>query len=110
MADFLFICLRTLIGLTLNFTKQDPIKALVWAAIINGITAAPVMCFMMLLASRSKVMGRFTLPFYLKILGWFATANYGGGGCRHADSFRKINLRLVIRLNSGESKGRKTLF
>jgi Mn2+/Fe2+ NRAMP family transporter len=64
----------TVIGLALNFTKLDPIKALVWAAIINGITAAPVMCFMMLLASRSKVMGKFTLPLYLKILGWLATS------------------------------------
>ena len=54
--------------------KLDPIKALVWAAIINGITAAPVMCFMMLLASRSKVMGKLTLPSYLKILGWLAAA------------------------------------
>ena len=73
-AFYSVLAVATLIGLTLNFTKLDPIKALVWAAIINGITAAPVMCFMMLLASRSKVMGRFTLPFYLKILGWFATA------------------------------------
>ena len=64
----------TLMGLTLNFTKLDPIKALVWAAIINGVTAAPVMCFMMLLASRGKVMGKLTLPLYLKILGWLTTA------------------------------------
>jgi hypothetical protein len=35
---------------------------------------APVMCFMMLLASRSKVMGKFTLPLYLKILGWVSTS------------------------------------
>ena len=34
---------------------------------------APVMCFMMLLASHPKIMGRLTLPFYLKILGWLAT-------------------------------------
>ena len=68
------LAVATLIGLALNFTKLDPIKALVWAAIINGITAAPVMCFMILLASRRKVMGDLTLPFYLKILGWFATA------------------------------------
>jgi Mn2+/Fe2+ NRAMP family transporter len=67
------LAIATLIGLILNFAKFDPIKALVWAAIINGITAAPVMCFMMLLASRSKVMGKLTLPFYLKILGWLAT-------------------------------------
>jgi Mn2+/Fe2+ NRAMP family transporter len=64
----------TLIGLVLNFTKFDPIKALVWAATINGITAAPVMCFMILLASRRKVMGKLTLPLSLKIFGWIATA------------------------------------
>jgi NRAMP (natural resistance-associated macrophage protein)-like metal ion transporter len=73
-AFYSVLAVATLIGLTLNFTKIDPVKALVWAAIINGITAAPVMCFMILLASQSKVMGKLILPFYLKILGWFATA------------------------------------
>ena len=68
------LAVATLIGLALNFTKVDPIKALVWAAIINGITAAPVMCFMMLLASKRTVMGKLSLPAYLKILGWAATA------------------------------------
>ena len=72
-AFYSVLAVATLIGLALNFTKLDPIKALVWAAIINGITAAPVMCFTMLLASRRKVMGKFTLPIYLKILGWLAT-------------------------------------
>jgi Mn2+/Fe2+ NRAMP family transporter len=64
-AFYSVLAVSTLIGLALNFTKLDPIKTLVWAAIINGITAAPMMCFMMLLASRSKVMGELTLPFYL---------------------------------------------
>jgi NRAMP (natural resistance-associated macrophage protein)-like metal ion transporter len=68
------LVVATLIGLSINFSKLDPIKALVWAAIINGVTAAPVMCFIMLLASRRKVMGKLTLPFYLKLLGWLATA------------------------------------
>jgi NRAMP (natural resistance-associated macrophage protein)-like metal ion transporter len=73
-AFYSVLAVATLIGLILNFTRLDPIKALVWAAIINGITAAPVMCFMMLLASRRKVMGKLTVPFYLKTLGWLATA------------------------------------
>jgi NRAMP (natural resistance-associated macrophage protein)-like metal ion transporter len=68
------LAVATLIGLALNFIKVDPIKALVWAAIINGIAAAPVMCFMMLLASNRAVMGKLSLPAYLKILGWAATA------------------------------------
>jgi NRAMP (natural resistance-associated macrophage protein)-like metal ion transporter len=73
-AFYSVLALATLVGLVLNFTKFDPIKTLVWAAIINGITAVPVMCFMILLASQKKVMGKLALPFYLKILGWIATA------------------------------------
>jgi Mn2+/Fe2+ NRAMP family transporter len=61
----------------LNFSKIDPIHALVWAAMINGITAAPVMCFMMLMAGNRKIMGKFTLPLYLQILGWAGTLIMG---------------------------------
>jgi Mn2+/Fe2+ NRAMP family transporter len=68
------LALATLVGLALNFMKLDPIKGLVWAAIINGVTAAPVMFYMMLLASRREVMGKLTLPAYQKVLGWLATA------------------------------------
>ena len=73
-AFYTVLAAATLTGLLLNFMKVDPIRALVWAAIINGITAAPVMCFMMLMASNRKVMGKFTLPLYLQILGWAGTA------------------------------------
>jgi Mn2+/Fe2+ NRAMP family transporter len=72
-AFYVVLALATLIGLALNFTKINPIRALVWSAILNGITAAPVMCFMMLMASNRKVMGKLTLPLYLKVLGWAAT-------------------------------------
>jgi NRAMP (natural resistance-associated macrophage protein)-like metal ion transporter len=73
-AFYAVLAVATLIGLVLNFTKIDPIKALVWAAIINGTTAAPVMVFMMLMSSRRKVVGKLNLPFYLKAVGWAATA------------------------------------
>jgi Mn2+/Fe2+ NRAMP family transporter len=73
-AFYSVLAVATLIGLGINFTKLHPVKALVWAAIINGVTAAPLMCFMMLLASLRKVMGKLTLPLYLKILGWLGTA------------------------------------
>jgi Mn2+/Fe2+ NRAMP family transporter len=72
-AFYTVLALATLIGLLLDFTKIDPIHALVWAAIINGVTAAPVMCFMMLMAGSRKVMGELTLPLHLKVLGWGAT-------------------------------------
>jgi Mn2+/Fe2+ NRAMP family transporter len=60
----------TLAGLAMNFIHLDPIKALFVAAVINGILAAPVMALMMLLTQKRKVMEQFTLPLYLKILGW----------------------------------------
>jgi NRAMP (natural resistance-associated macrophage protein)-like metal ion transporter len=63
----------TIAGLSLNFVHLDPIKALFIAAVINGILAAPVMALMMLLTQNRKVMGQFTLPLYLKILGWMGT-------------------------------------
>ena len=63
----------TLIGLALNFVHLDPIKALFWAAVLNGVVAAPVMAIMMFLGSNSKVMGKFTLPLYLRVTGWLAT-------------------------------------
>jgi NRAMP (natural resistance-associated macrophage protein)-like metal ion transporter len=67
------LAIATLVGLGLNFARIDPIRALVWSAVINGVAAAPVMVFMMLMANNQKVMGNLTLPTYLKILGWAAT-------------------------------------
>jgi NRAMP (natural resistance-associated macrophage protein)-like metal ion transporter len=64
----------TLVGMIVNFTPLDPIKALFWSAVINGLVAVPVMVMIMLLASRASVMGQFTLTPTLKILGWLATA------------------------------------
>jgi NRAMP (natural resistance-associated macrophage protein)-like metal ion transporter len=62
------------VGALLNFTPIDPIKALFWSAVINGVVAVPVMAMMMLLSTREAVMGRFVLPIPLRIVGWVATA------------------------------------
>jgi Mn2+/Fe2+ NRAMP family transporter len=48
----------------------DPMKALFVAAVINGMVAAPVLVFMMLLGQNAKVMGDFPLPRYLRVTGW----------------------------------------
>jgi NRAMP (natural resistance-associated macrophage protein)-like metal ion transporter len=64
----------TLVGLGLNFTSIDPIKALFWAAVINGVLAGPVMVVIMLMATNPAVMGQFTLSRRLRITGWLATA------------------------------------
>jgi NRAMP (natural resistance-associated macrophage protein)-like metal ion transporter len=68
------ITLATGIGLVLNFTGIDAIKALFWAAVLNGLTAAPLMAVIVLMASNPAVMGKFVLPFYLRVMGWLATA------------------------------------
>ncbi|UDL94293.1 divalent metal cation transporter [Lichenihabitans sp. PAMC28606] len=71
------IAAATLVGAALNFTPIDPIKALFWSAVINGIVAVPIMIMMMLLASRADIMGRFALPPLLKGVGWLATLVMG---------------------------------
>ena len=58
----------------LNFTPLDPIKALFWSAVINGVAAVPIMVMIMLMASRQRVMGQFTLTRWLMALGWLANA------------------------------------
>ena len=64
----------TLVGLTINFTRLDPIKALVWSAVINGIVSVPVMFIMMHMAGSKKVMGPFSrVSKVLRLLGWLAT-------------------------------------
>ena len=64
----------TVIGLVLNFIHLNPIKALFWSAVLNGVVAVPVMSLMMVLTQNAKVMGKFILPLYLRIGGWIATA------------------------------------
>jgi Mn2+/Fe2+ NRAMP family transporter len=68
------ISVAMLLGVALNFAPIDPIKALFWSAVINGITASPVMAIMMLMTVRRKIMGSFSLPLILRFWGWAATA------------------------------------
>ncbi len=68
------IAAATLIGVGLNFTSIDPVKALYWSAVLNGLAAVPVMIIMMHMASRRKIMGAFTIPTPLSALGWVSTA------------------------------------
>ena len=61
-------------GALLNVVGIDPVRALFWSAVVNGVVAVPVMAVMMVLACRPTVMGRFTLGRTLQVLGWAATA------------------------------------
>ena len=60
-------------GAALNFVHIDPIKALFWSAVINGVVAVPLMVLIMNLAGRSAVMGKFPIHRGLKAVGWLAT-------------------------------------
>ena len=71
---YAIIAFATLGGLLLDFTPIDPIKALFWSAVINGVIAVPIMIVMMLIATRAEVMGRFVIRRRLKFLGWLAVA------------------------------------
>jgi NRAMP (natural resistance-associated macrophage protein)-like metal ion transporter len=72
-AFYITIVVSTLIGIAINFVGLDPIKALFWSAVINGVVAVPLMAIIMLLAMRADVMGRFILPRLLWGLGWLCT-------------------------------------
>ncbi|UGY19427.1 NRAMP family divalent metal transporter [Bradyrhizobium septentrionale] len=62
------------IGIALNFTPIDPISALYWSAVVNGVLAVPVMVLLMFMARHKPVMGRFVIGGWLYWLGWLSTA------------------------------------
>jgi NRAMP (natural resistance-associated macrophage protein)-like metal ion transporter len=72
-AFYATIAVGMLLGVGLNFSPIDPIKALYWSAVLNGVVAVPVMAMMMLMTMRPAIMGRFTLPRSLQAVGWAAT-------------------------------------
>jgi NRAMP (natural resistance-associated macrophage protein)-like metal ion transporter len=72
-AFYLALAGATLVGVLINFSPIDPIKALYWSAVINGIVAVPVMAIMMLMAANAKVMGKFTISPTMQTIGWVAT-------------------------------------
>ncbi len=71
------IAVSVLLALVIQFSPINPIKALVWSAVINGVVAVPLMAVIILLASKKSVMGAFTASRSLIILGWIATLMMG---------------------------------
>lgn len=68
------ILLAVALGIALNFTPINPMTALYWSAVVNGVIAVPAMIFLMLIARRPDVMGAFAVTGPLLWLGWLATA------------------------------------
>jgi len=67
------IVIATLSGTIVCFSPLDPIRALFWSAVTNGVVAVPVMAMMMLMMSNRNVMGKFVVTGMLRVVGWIAT-------------------------------------
>ncbi len=63
-----------LLGCGVGFTRLDPIKALFYAAVLNGVIAVPIMVATMIVAARRELMGEFVASRNQMVLGWGATA------------------------------------
>jgi NRAMP (natural resistance-associated macrophage protein)-like metal ion transporter len=68
------IAATTLAGALLQSLGVNPVRALYWSAVVNGVLAAPLMALMMLIVRNPRAMGRLTLGPRAAVLGWAATA------------------------------------
>jgi NRAMP (natural resistance-associated macrophage protein)-like metal ion transporter len=68
------IAATTLAGALLESVGVNPVRALYWSAVINGVLAAPLMALMMLIVTNPRAMGHLTLGRRGVVLGWAATA------------------------------------
>jgi len=68
------IAISVLLGLVIQYSPINPMKALFWSAVINGVVAVPLMAVIILLSSKKSVMGEFTASRSLVTLGWIGTA------------------------------------
>jgi NRAMP (natural resistance-associated macrophage protein)-like metal ion transporter len=71
---YAILAAATFIGVAVDFADIDPIRALIWAAVVTGVIAVPIMAVMMLLAVKPDVMGPFVVKRRLLVLGWISTA------------------------------------
>lgn len=67
------IALATMGGIALNLVHVDPMRALYWTAVINGLLAPPLMVVTMLIARNPRVMGELTIGPRLTLGGWIST-------------------------------------
>ncbi|MFL6713481.1 MAG: NRAMP family divalent metal transporter [Sulfurifustis sp.] len=70
---YTIIAVSTLLGVAFDFSSVAPMKALLAAAIVNGVIAVPMMAVLMRMAADRHVMGSFAITRRLKVLGWSAT-------------------------------------
>jgi NRAMP (natural resistance-associated macrophage protein)-like metal ion transporter len=76
-AFYATLAMATLLGAAGNMFKLNPVTALVWCAVLNGVVAVPVMALLMLMASNHKIMGGFCIATSWRVIGWAATGLMG---------------------------------
>ena len=67
------IGLATMLGIAVDYSPLDPIKALFWSAVLNGVISVPIMAAMMIVVSRPHEMGKYIASLDQRIFGWIAT-------------------------------------
>lgn len=73
-AFYAVIAVATLGGVAINAVSIDPMRALYWAAVANGLLAPPLMVVVMLIARNPNVMGELRIPSGLALVGWVSAA------------------------------------
>jgi NRAMP (natural resistance-associated macrophage protein)-like metal ion transporter len=73
LAFYSTLAAAALFGVAITLSPIDPIKALYWSAVINGVVAVPLMVVMMVMTAETKVMGQFTVQGWLRRFGWAST-------------------------------------
>ncbi|WOB07974.1 divalent metal cation transporter [Piscinibacter gummiphilus] len=71
---YAIITVATLVGTGLDFTSVDPMKALYWSAVVNGVVSVPIMVAMMVLSGKREVMGPLPVRRKTRFLGWASVA------------------------------------
>jgi NRAMP (natural resistance-associated macrophage protein)-like metal ion transporter len=68
------IAVAILIGIAVDLSPLDPIKMLIWSAVVNGVITVPILVAVMIVASRPKQMGEFVATPAQRFFGWATTA------------------------------------
>jgi NRAMP (natural resistance-associated macrophage protein)-like metal ion transporter len=70
---YAIIGIAMLVGMLINFIGINPISALLWTAVINGVLAPPLLVLLMIVSNNRKIMGKHVNGFWLNLVGWVTT-------------------------------------
>jgi NRAMP (natural resistance-associated macrophage protein)-like metal ion transporter len=74
------LIISMLVGLAINFIGLDPIKALIYSAVVNGIVAPVILTLIVITSSNSKIMGDWVNKKSTTVFGWLITAIMAAAG------------------------------